>query len=440
LSQQPDRETTVSEESKSGSKRRRRGRGEGSIYQRADGRWAAALTIGFRGGKRVRRQIYGTTRTEVQGKLNRVLTNLQDGLEPPPAKQTVKQFLEHWIETVAKPRLRPRTYEGYKQHLEAHVIPALGHLRLHALSPQQVQAMLAGLQLKKLAPRTIRGVRAVLRAALSDAMRWGLVARNSAALAYAPKVTKPELEVLSPEQAKALLTIADGERLEGFLNVVLASGLRLGEALGLAWKDVDLEKGTLRVRQALQRVNGEVKFVEPKSERSRRVVNLPAFAIEALKQHIQLQRKEKVLAGTRWVDSGLVFTSMIGTPMDERNVRREFRNLLKAAELPEIRIHDLRHTTATLLLTQGVHPRVVMETLGHSQISLTLDTYTHVLPSLQAEAAKRMDEAIGCQIGCQTETETSSGPEKSPNSSEDLVSRGGIEPPTRRLRVCCSAN
>jgi hypothetical protein len=136
----------------------------------------------------------------------------------------------------------------------------------------------------------------------------------------------------------------------------------------------------------------------------------------------------------------LVFTSTIGTPLDERNVRREFKELLKEAELPPMRIHDLRHTTATLLLAQGVSPRVVMETLGHSQISLTMDTYTYVLPSLQREAAERMQDAIGCQIGCQAEANASGEERESQISEGNLVSREGIEPSTRRLRVCCSAN
>jgi hypothetical protein len=135
-----------------------------------------------------------------------------------------------------------------------------------------------------------------------------------------------------------------------------------------------------------------------------------------------------------------VFTSTVGTPLDERNVRRDFKRLLKVAELPEMRLHDLRHTTATLLLGQGVHPRVVMETLGHSQVSLTLDTYSHVLPSLQAQAASTLDAAIGCQIGCQNENDDADDEEESENSSEKVVSRLGIEPRTRRLRVCCSAN
>jgi len=421
---------------------RRRGRGDGSIYQRQDGRWTAVATIGYRSGKRVRKTIYGASKAQVRDKLNRLLTNLQDGLEPPPAKQTVKQFLEHWIENVAKPRLRPRTFIGYKKIVELHVVPALGHLRLHALNPQQVQSMLSGLQLKKLAPRTVRGVRAVLRAALGDAVRWGLVGRNAAALAHVPRVPRAELNVLSPEAAKTFVETLAGDRLEAFFVVLIATGLRLGEALGLRWSDVDLQNGTLRVHQALQRVNGQLKFVEPKSDRSRRSVMLPAFAIEALKRHASCQKRERLLAGSNWVDSGLVFTSTIGTSLDERNVRRTFKFLLQDAALPLMRLHDLRHTTATLLLSQGVHPRIVMETLGHSQISLTMDTYTHALPSLQAEAAKRMDDAlaIGCQNGCQTEESASVEPQESQNSEENLVSRLGIEPRTRRLRVCCSAS
>jgi len=167
-------------------------------------------------------------------------------------------------------------------------------------------------------------------------------------------------------------------------------------------------------------------------------VALPGFALEALKRHREDQRGERLLAGSRWVDGPLVFTTTIGTPLDERNVRRVFKAVLKTAELPAIRIHDLRHTTATLLLTRGVHPRVVMETLGHSQISLTLDTYSHVLPGLQAEAASRMQEALGengCQNGCQTETSTPAVAQDLQNSSGKVVSREGIEPSTRRLRV-----
>jgi integrase len=345
-----------------------------------------------------------------------------------------------WLETTAKPRLRARTFIGYKQQIEAHVIPALGHLRLHAMSPQQVQEMLAALRLKHLSPRTICGVRAVLRAALADAIRWGLVARNAAALAYGPRVQRTHLKVLAADQAKMFLEAIKGDRLEAFFSVAVGTGLRLGEMLGLRWEDVDLEAGALTVRQALQRIGKELHFVEPKSERSRRSIRLPAFVTNALKRHRVKQLEDRLLAGSNWVKSGLVFTSTIGTALDERNVRRSFKALLAGAELPDMRLHDLRHTTATLLLAQGVHARVVMETLGHSQVSLTLDTYSHVLPGLQAEAAQRMEDAIGCQIGCQTDEEASTVTQEVQNRSEEVVSRDGIEPSTRRLRVCCSAN
>jgi integrase len=300
--------------------------------------------------------------------------------------------------------------------------------------------MLSGLQLKRLSPATIRGVRAVLRAALSDAMRWGLVGRNAAALAHGPRVGRPELEVFSTEQAQTFLEAIQGERLGAFFCTAIGTGLRLGELLGLRWSDVDLDAGVLAVRQALQRVGKHLRFVEPKSKQSRRRVTLPTFAVRALIGHREHQASEQRLAGSKWTDTGLVFTSSIGTALDERNVRRTFKEILRAAELPALRLHDLRHTTATLLLTQGVHPRVVMETLGHSQVSLTLDTYSHVLPGLQAEAAKRMDDAIGCQIGCQDEGGAPPHVQEVADSSEEVVSRLGIEPRTRRLRVCCSAN
>lgn len=231
--------------------KRRRGRAEGSIYQRKDGRWTGVVSVWYRRGKRVRRHVYGSTRRQVQEKLTRILRDQHNGIEPPPASQTVRSFLTEWLETAAKPRLRPRTFIGYKKHIEAHIVPALGALRLHALSPQQVQAMLSGLQVKRLSPATIRGVRAVLRAALNDAMRWGLVARNAAALAYGPRVRRPELKVFSTEQAQTFMEAIKGERLEAFFCTAVATGLRLGELLGLRWSDVDLNEGLLTVRQAL---------------------------------------------------------------------------------------------------------------------------------------------------------------------------------------------
>jgi integrase len=202
-----------------------------------------------------------------------------------------------------------------------------------------------------------------------------------------------------PKDAKKFLDAAKKNRIGSLFSVALAVGLRLGEVLGLGWDDIDFAAKTVRIRRALQRVEKKRQFVEPKSERSRRTVSLPEFAVTALTRQRTSQKKDRLKAGSKWTDSGLVFTTAIGTPLDERNVRREFDSILKAAKLPGMRIHDLRHTCASLLLAQGVHPRVVMETLGHSQISLTLDTYSHVLPALGVEAASKMDFLVGVKTG-----------------------------------------
>jgi integrase len=185
-------------------------------------------------------------------------------------------------------------------------------------------------------------------------------------------------------------------QLGAVFSVALAIGLRLGEALGLCWEDVDLEKGTLTVQQALQRVEGKLVFVEPKSEKSRRTVPLPKVAVDVLKRHRTRQKKDRLKAGGNWQGSDLVFTSTVGSPLDERNVRRAFKEVLDSAKpkLPKMRIHDLRHTCATLLLAQGVHPKTVQEILGHSQISLTMDTYSTVLPTVSRAAAEQMDAVL----------------------------------------------
>jgi integrase len=214
-----------------------------------------------------------------------------------------------------------------------------------------------------------------------------------------PRVRRPEIHPLTPEQARTFLDAARGDRLEALYSVALAIGLRQGEALGLRWEHIDLDGGELRVRVALQRIAGKLQLVEPKTRQSRRTIPLPQVAVNALRAHRVSQLEERLLAGDRWVDTGLVFCTPKGTPLDARNVTRRFQKLLKQTDLPHQRFHDLRHTCATLLLVQGVPPRVVMEILGHSQISLTMDTYTHVVPALKREAANRMDALLGTAEG-----------------------------------------
>ena len=375
----------------------KRGHNEGSIYQRKDGRWCATINLGYRNGKRWRKAFYGKTRREVQVKLTEALHAHRQGLPLAPERQTVGKFLNRWLAGCAKPSVRPRTYEGYAGHVRLHIGPALGHIRLVKLSPQDVQSFLNSKLTDGHSPRTVQYMHAVLRRALGQALKWSLVARNVATLVDSPRVERPEVQPFTPDQARTFLRAIEGDRLEALYSVALAIGLRRGEALGLRWDDIDLDKNTLTVRASLQRVEGRLQLVQPKTVRSRRTIALPQSAVTALRSHRVRKLQERLLAGSRWQDSGFVFTTTIGTPLEPRNVYRHFQGALERAGLPRKRFHDLRHTCASLLLAQGVHPRVVMEILGHSQIGLTMNTYSHVIPELQREAAGRMDALLASE-------------------------------------------
>lgn len=342
----------------------------------------------------MRKSYYGSTRRAVQQKLVVALRDLQRGVTPTDDRRTTGQLLDRWLEDVAKATVRPRTFVSYSQTVRLHLKPTLGRAPLSKLSPQQVQALLNSKLASGLSPRSVGIIHAVLRRALNQAVKWDLVPRNVATLVQPPRAPRAEITPLTPEQARAFLDAVRGDRLEALYSVGLALGLRQGEVLGLAWTDVDLEAGTLRVAHALQRVNGRLELVEPKSRSSRRTIPRPATVARALRVHRSRQLEERLAAGPRWRESDLVFTTAVGTPLDSRNVTRRFQAALERAGLPQLRFHDLTHTAASLMLAQGIAPRVVMETLGHSQISLTMNTYSHVVPALQREAADRMDAVL----------------------------------------------
>lgn len=384
-------------------------RGDGSVYQRKDGKWVGEATVGRRAdGARDRRFVYADTREEAQEKLRKLLHERDRGLLADPAKQTVGEFLSSWLQDVAKPTVRPRTYDCYSDIVEHHIKPALGGVRLSKLSPQHLQRFYREKQEAGLT-RTVRLCHAVLHRALGQAAKWGLIPRNPADLVDPPKVPKKEFRPLSPEEAQRFLAAAEGGRFYALYVLAVTCGLRQGELLGLKWEDLDLERGVLQVRHQLQwvRAEGEERkgkkraepkwvLTEPKSAKSRRVVTLPAVAVAALKRHKARQTEERLRLGEVWQDLGFVFTTPIGTPQDASNLlKHSFYPLLEKAGVPRIRFHDLRHTCATVLLAQGVHPKLVQEQLGHSQISLTLDTYSHVIPEMKREVAAKMDALFG---------------------------------------------
>lgn len=374
--------------------RMKRAHHEGSIYQRDDGRWVACLTLGYERGTRRRKTYYCKTQKEALDKLSLARHSLQQGLPLAEERQTLGQFLSHWLQDYAKVKVRPKTYTSYEQLIRVHITSDLGRIPLAKLSPQQVQAFLNRKAEAGLSARTVQYLHALLRAALNRAVKWGLVPRNVATLADPPRVSRSEIQPFALDQVRRLLEAMRGDRLEALYTVALAMGLRQGEALGLRWQDVDLDVGTLRVRTALQRVEGTLQLVELKTERSRRTLTLPDVAIATLRAHRVRQLDERLAAADDWYEHGLVFATMQGRPLIARNVFRSYQRLLLKAGLPHKRFYDLRHTCATLLLAQGIDPRTIMETLGHSQISLTMNTYAHVLPALQQDAARRMNEIL----------------------------------------------
>lgn len=371
----------------------RRGRGEGSITRRADGRWMARVDLGWQDGKRRRKTLYGRTKREVQDKLRETLHRTEKGLPPIPEHETVGAFLRRWLEIV-RGKVRPRTHKSYEQVVRIHLEPGIGRVRLAKLTPLDVSAWFESRHAAGVGGRTIHYARAVLRAALNQALKWELVSRNVASLTDPPRYRAREIAPLTPEQTRKFLAAVAGHRLEALFTVAVGLGLRLGEALGLPWDAVNLDAGTLAVRQTLERAGKQPRFGEPKSARGRRTITLPRIVAAALRKHRTRQLQERLISGERWNDSGLVFTTEAGAPLDGCNINRTFKAVLRRAGLPAIRYHDLRHTAATLLLAQGVDPRTIMETLGHSQISLTLNTYAHVVPALQRKAAEKMDDIL----------------------------------------------
>src|ERR687890_767683 len=377
------------------------GNGSGTIYARKnkDGK-----TIGYRGSYFTpdgrRRYVSAKTKTGCREKLRRVMSDADQGFVFDAGTQTVGEYIVHWLEDFAKADLAQRTYHNYQLQIRKHIIPAFGTMRLSKLDTPNIQALYSAKLRIGLKPSSVKYMHAVLHRALSKAVDLRLIARNPAASADPPKVRQEEITPLDTDQTRVFLDAAHGEKHEALYVLSLTCGLRIGESLGLKWSDIDLEAGTLRVNRQLQRMrkegdkSGTLVFSEPKNA-SRRTIDLPQRAIEALRNHRKTQLEEKLRANS-YEDQRLVFATNKGTPLDAQNiVNRHFKPLLKRTGLPDKRWHDLRHTCATLLLGRGVHPKLVQHLLGHASITITLDLYSHWIPSMGRHAADGMDEALG---------------------------------------------
>ena len=418
----------------------RRGNAEGTIFQRGkDGRWVAGIMLD--NGRR--KFVYGATREEVASKLPQLQVAIRNGFEMPNERITMNALFDQWLVTV-KARRRPKTYVSYAQVVRDYLRPELGRIRLSRLRPQHVEQLLekvstmvleagsaavgggrAKTRVRKLSPRSVAYVRDVLRIALGFAVRREWVGRNVASGQYIepPTWEKKEITPLEIEEAQTFLRAVRGDRLEAFFLLAITSGARLGELLGLTWGEVELEGGNphARIRQQLQRVDGRLLCVETKTRKSKRPIALDDVVVAALREQCMRQHEERLQAGPLWRGHGdpgapeaLVFTTDLGTSLDQSNVRRTYRSLLKKAGLPQRRLHDLRHGFASMLIDLGYDLKVVSEMLGHSSIRVTADTYGHLLQAKRREVVQRLSQRL-------------SGAEDPEVVSRDVLPKPGVE-------------
>ena len=351
--------------------------------------------------------MYRKTKREVTDALRAALRDMDDGLKPVDKRLTTGAYLTSWLDDHAAPKVRATTLASYRHMVDGYLIPAIGRIPLAELEPEHVQRMLAGLAAKgkrgTLSATTVRYAYSVLRIALGRALKLGKVHRNVATLIDPPAKSRKDLQPLSADQVRALMAslqpgvdeagnVVRAHRLGTLFLTAVATGLRQGELLALRWSDVDLDAGALVVRHTLQR--GTRELAEPKTDRARRAVPLPRAVADALRQHRQQQRLERVATGRRWKDADHVFASAVGTPLEPRNVLRAFHAALVAAGMPHQPFHHLRHAYATLQIEAGEELANVSKLLGHADLSTTADLYAHLTPAIQRRAADRMDAIL----------------------------------------------
>lgn len=351
-------------------------------------------------GKRRQKWVGGfRTKKEAEAGLAEALGRVQAGTYSDAGRQTVCEFCEQWIESVAS-SLAPSTVCDYRRIINQMIIPRLGKIRLGALTPAHISKFDndllkgGGRNGKPLAPRSVVYAHAVLGRALQDALRWGLIARNPSRMVKRPKAPKTEMSVWTAEQARKFLVYVGDDRLYSLWFLLLTTGLRRGEVAALRWSDIDLAAKTLSVQRTRVTVDYTVVENEPKTPQSRRRLALDMDTVEALRAHRRQQTADRRQLGDDWHQTGYVFTDEIGEAMHPQAITDRFQVLAAEAGVPVMRLHNLRHTSATLALSAGVHPKVVQERLGHSSIMITMDTYSHVVQGMQEAAAEKLADLL----------------------------------------------
>ncbi|WP_046779775.1 tyrosine-type recombinase/integrase [Streptomyces yangpuensis] len=396
-----------------------RANGEGTIYQRKDGRWEAAGYVLAADGTRKRVRVYGTTRKNAADKLTDKIANSNRGLPVATADSTLGDYLTYWLNSVAVHRLRENTHTRYATCIRLHLIPGLGTKKIARLTARDVRTFLDRLRTtcqcctqgldaerkrccaigeccqKRLSPLTVTYVHSVLKSSLEHAVREDELPRNVARNVKTATLRPKRFRPLTAAEARQFLDAARADRLHALYELALRTGLRKGELLGLHWEDLDPIAGTVTIRRSLQRTRtGGLTHLPTKTRASERRIALPTECVNSLKKHQEQQEREREEAGASWKGMGLVFSTPTGRPLDPANLTRRFGDFLDRVQLRRIRFHDLRHSTATLLLEQGVDLVVIKELLGHAHIGVTAGVYAHVRLRLQRQAIDSLGNAL----------------------------------------------
>jgi len=376
----------------------------GSIRQRTKGSWEICIDVGRdpATGKRLRHfESVKGHKADAEAKLVELLHSLERGVYVKPQRLSLEDYLYHWLNGYVKTNCSPRTYDGYQSILKCHIAPKLGQILLAQLQPQHIQQLYAYLFSEgrtdgkgALSARTILHIHRVLFQALNYAVRQGILIRNPAELVDPPRARKPKIKTLTPQEVSKLLNVATGTRYYPIIYTAINTGLRQAELLGLRWRDLDLDLAALSVSQVLYKRRGICQFKEPKSEHSRRRLDLSPSLALFLRKYKAEKETECLLLGKSLGEDDLVFTNADGTPLDPGTLTHNFARIARKTGLEDTRFHDLRHTFASLMLLAGIHPKIVSEMLGHSSVAFTLDVYSHAIGGLQKAAMKRLDEIL----------------------------------------------
>ena len=367
----------------------------GQIVGRGRHRWLVRVFLGrdreTRRRRYLSRTVHGPVR-QAQSYLNKVLRERDLGRQVEGVTVTLDEFLDRWLDTAAKPKLREKSYHSYESLLRRYIRPVLGERILSAVTPLDVQGAYQKMIDRGLSSRTVRYTHSVLRSAVRQAIRWRLLLQDPTDGAQLPRLGRREMRVLTAQQSRIFLSAALKTHYGPVFAVALTTGMRPSEYLALKWQDIDWDRGTVSVMHTLERAPGVWRFAETKRSRSRRIIKLQEWVLEILKG---LQAGTTQLTGSSGADAvELVFTTLTGSPIHSDKLAKRFKAILRQFGLPVIRLYDLRHTAATLALSAGVPPKVVAEQLGHASAAFTLDVYSHLLPHMQSEAAERVEALL----------------------------------------------